>query len=251
MFKQAIQNYLNSNQLDAIQLKAVLFDMDGVLYDSMPYHAQSWHKVMKDHDMDLSQEEAYMYEGRTGSSTINIVCKRQWGREATQEEIEDIYKEKTIEFNKHPKAEAMPYALQLLNKVKSLGLTPILVTGSGQASLLDRLEHSFPGIFTKELMVTAYDVKHGKPNPEPYLMALEKGNLKPNEAIVIENAPLGVQAGSSAGIFTLGVNTGPLKPTVLKEYGANQVLPSVEDLYNSWENLVSNTKELKEENCLV
>ena len=50
-------------------------------------------------------------------------------------------------------------------------------------------------------MVTAFDVKYGKPNPEPYLMALKKGGFKPNEALVIENAPLGVQAGVAAGIF--------------------------------------------------
>ena len=57
-------------------------------------------------------------------------------------------------------------------------------------------------------MVTAFDVKHGKPHPEPYLMALEKGGFNVNEAIVIENAPLGVQAGIAAGIFTIAVNTG-------------------------------------------
>lgn len=59
-------------------------------------------------------------------------------------------------------------------KVKGEGLTPMVVTGSGQLSLLERLEHNFPGMFHKELMVTAFDVKYGKPNPEPYLMALKK-----------------------------------------------------------------------------
>ena len=65
-------------------------------------------------------------------------------------------------------------------------------------------------MFHKELMVTAFDVKYGKPNPEPYLMALKKGGLKADEAVVIENAPLGVEAGHKAGIFTIAVNTGPL-----------------------------------------
>ena len=70
------------------KLKAVLFDMDGVLFDSMPYHSEAWHKVMKSHGLTLSREEAYMHEGRTGASTINIVFQRELGREATQEEIE-------------------------------------------------------------------------------------------------------------------------------------------------------------------
>ena len=72
----------------------------------------------------------------------------------------------------------MPGAWELLQKVKSEGLTPMVVTGSGRLSLLERLEHNFPGMFHKELMVTAFDVKYGKPNPEPYLMALKKGGLK-------------------------------------------------------------------------
>ena len=192
---------------------------------------------MKAHGLNLSREEAYMHEGRTGAGTINIVCQRQLGRDATQEEIESIYLEKSIEFNKHPQAERMPGAWELLQKIKAEGIIPTVVTGSGQASLLDRLEHNFPGMFRQELMVTAFDVKYGKPNPEPYLMALEKGGLKPNEAIVIENAPLGVEAGHKAGIFTIAVNTGPLNGEILLNAGADLLFPSMQSLCESWEKL--------------
>ena len=121
--------------------------------------------------------------------------------------------------------------------IKPEGIIPTVVTGSGQASLLDRLEHNFPGMFRQELMVTAFDVKYGKPNPEPYLMALEKGGLKPNEAIVIENAPLGVEAGHIAGIFTIAVNTGPLNGEILLNAGADLLFPSMQALRESWEKL--------------
>ena len=178
-----------------------------------------------------------MHEGRTGAGTINIVCQRQLGRDATQEEIESIYLEKSIEFNKHPQAERMLGAWELLQKIKAEGIIPTVVTGSGQASLLDRLEHNFPGMFRQELMVTAFDVKYGKPNPEPYLMALEKGGLKPNESIVIENAPLGVEAGHKAGIFTIAVNTGPLNGEILLNAGADLLFPSMQALRESWEKL--------------
>lgn len=218
-----------------IHLKAVLFDMDGVLFDSMPYHAAAWHKVMEARGFHLSREEAYLHEGRTGAGTINIVCQRQFGREATQEEIESIYNEKSIEFNTHPQAERMAGAWELLQHIKAVGLVPMVVTGSGQTSLLERLEHNFPGMFHRELMVTAFDVKHGKPHPEPYLMALEKGGFNANEAIVIENAPLGVQAGVAAGIFTIAVNTGPLDDQVLLDAGADALFPSMQALCNQWE----------------
>ena len=219
------------------KLKAVLFDMDGVLFNSMPYHSEAWHQVMKTHGLDLSREEAYMHEGRTGASTINIVFQRELGKEATQEEIESIYHEKSILFNSYPEAERMPGAWEVLQKIKSDGLIPMVVTGSGQHSLLDRLSHNFPGMFRRELMVTAFDVKYGKPHPEPYLMALQKGGLAPNEAIVVENAPMGVQAGAAAGIFTVAVNTGPIDGQVLLDAGANVLFPSMQDFCDNWENL--------------
>ena len=100
------------------KLKAVLFDMDGVLFNSMPYHAEAWHKTMKARGLDLSREEAYMHEGRTGAATINIVFQRDLGREATPEEIESIYKEKSVSFNSYAEAERMPGAWELLQKIK-------------------------------------------------------------------------------------------------------------------------------------
>ena len=222
------------------KLKAVLFDMDGVLFDSMPYHSEAWHKVMKSHGLTLSREEAYMHEGRTGASTINIVFQRELGREATQEEIESIYQEKSVLFNSYPEAKPMPGGWELLQKVKKAGLIPMVVTGSGQLSLLERLEHHYPGMFHKELMVTAFDVKYGKPNPEPYLMALKKGGIKADEAVVVENAPLGVEAGHNAGIFTIAVNTGPLNGQVLLDAGADLLFPSMQALNDTWDMMTEN-----------
>ncbi|MBQ8502316.1 MAG: HAD-IA family hydrolase [Bacteroides sp.] len=215
-------------------LKAVLFDMDGVLFNSMPYHAEAWNTVMERYGLHLSREEAYMHEGRTGAATINIVYQRQFGREATPELIEEIYAAKAAAFNSYPEAEPMPGAWELLQKVKQAGLVPVLVTGSGQLSLLDRLSHHFPGIFDCEHMVTAFDVKYGKPHPEPYLMGLEKAGVQAHEAVVVENAPLGVQAGRAAGIFTIAVNTGPLPDEVLLKAGANLLFPSVQALCDAF-----------------
>lgn len=209
--------------------------MDGVLFNSMPYHADSWHRVMARRGLELSREEAYMHEGRTGAATVNIVYQRTYGHDATPELIQEIYAEKSALFNAHPEAEPMPGAAELLHKVKAMGLIPVLVTGSGQRSLIDRLEHAYPGIFCPERMVTAYDVKYGKPHPEPYLMGLEKAGVAAHEAVVVENAPIGVQAGVAAGIYTIAVNTGPIPDEVLLGAGANSLYPSVQALSNHWE----------------
>ena len=247
--KDAINKYINDKGYNRIALRTAMFDMDGVLFDSMKNHAYSWHETMKHFGMLLPYEEAYMHEGRTGAGTINIVSKRDRGHEATEEEIKEIYAFKSSIFNTLPEAGRMPGAYELLCKVKQSGITPMVVTGSGQKSLLERLQQNFPDIFHEDLMVTAFDVKYGKPNPEPYLMGIEKANahfrtsnvnitpITQSNTIIIENAPLGVQAGVAAGCFTIAVNTGPLPDSALLDQGANLLFRSMQELADSWEEL--------------
>lgn len=220
-------------------LKAILFDMDGVLFDSMPNHAYAWSHAMTDFGLRMAPEEVYMNEGRTGHGTINILSNRYWGRDATEEEVQQIYAAKSRLFDSLPEARPMPGALGLLEKVCARGLMRVIVTGSATHALLDRVNAAFPGIFRPELMVTAFDVRHGKPNPEPYLMGLQKAGIGPEEAVVVENAPLGIQAARAAGIFTIAVNTGPLPDEVLRSAGANLVLPSMQALAEEWEGVLA------------
>ncbi|MCF0193971.1 MAG: HAD-IA family hydrolase [Bacteroidaceae bacterium] len=207
-------------------LKAVLFDMDGVLVDSMPGHAKAWVKAAHDVGLSLTEQEVYINEGRTGDGTINILMQREYGRDATADEVKDIYSIKSHYYNLEPEPPVIEGAAEMLRSVQEAGLKCILVTGSGEKAQLDRLEKHFPGVFTREAMVTAFDVHHCKPHPEPYLMGLAKAGVTADEAIVVENAPLGVQAARAAGIYTVAVNTGPLPESALAEAGANTILPS-------------------------
>lgn len=178
----------------------------------------------------MTAEEAYMNEGRTGSGTIDILAQRFWGRNATEEEKQRIYAAKSALFNTLPEAKPMPGAREALEAARECGAKIVLVTGSAQLSLIEHLELHYPGFFRKELMVTAFDVKRGKPNPEPYLMGLEKAGVRADEAVVVENAPLGVEAGRAAGIFTIAANTGPLPDEVLKESGADIVVAGMHEV---------------------
>lgn len=256
-YQQAVERYLKSAGKAKMQVRAAMFDMDGVLFDSMKNHAKSWNQTMAHFGMDLPEWEAYMHEGRTGAGTINIVSMRERGHEATEEEIQQIYQYKSELFNQCPTAERMPGAYELTLKVKESGVVPMVVTGSGQKTLLERLRRNYPGIFRPELMVTAFDVRYGKPNPEPYLMGMEKYNkwcraaaaehvaeapsalLGPNHFVVVENAPLGVQAGVAAGVFTIAVNTGPLPDDTLLSQGAHLLFHSMQELCDEWETVVS------------
>ena len=222
-----------------MQLRAVLFDMDGVLFDSMPYHADAWSRVMTDAGFKFSREDVYMNEGRTGADTINTASLDQFGKPATAEQIDALCKAKCDIFDTYPPTPRMAYALELVQKVKGCGLTPMIVTGSGTPTLLDRIQSNFPGLFTESHIISSFHVKRGKPYPDPYLLALERGGFTAEEAIVVENAPLGVTAGVAAGLFTIAANTGPLKDEVLTKAGANLVFPSIEALCNEWEKLSS------------
>ena len=175
MTNPEIQTFLDKHGYDKIDLKAVLIDMDGVLYDSMKNHANAWYETISALGIDSTPREFYLYEGRTGASTINLLFQR--------------------------------------------------------------------AIFTPETMVTAFDVKYGKPHPEPYLIGLQKAKAKPNQAIVIENAPLGVEAGVTAGIFTIGVNTGPLDDEVLLSAGANMLVPDMQTLADRFEEIYTALKQ--------
>ena len=160
--EESISKYLKRNNIERLVPKTVLFDMDGVLYDSMPRHAKAWKGVCDEAGIEAEADEFFAYEGRTGASTIDILIRRQFGRPATEEECRSL-------------------------------------------------------------------VKRGKPDPEPYLAGLSKAGARPAEGIGVDNAPLGVESASRAGVFTIGVRTGPLRPGSLLESGADIELESMEE----------------------
>lgn len=213
-----------------IDKKVFLFDMDGVIFDSMPYHASSWSKAFALEGIQFSEYQVYLQEGSTGSKTVNDVFTAQKGRLATADEIDRIYKSKCRLFEQCGSPKPMPLMDKVLSELNSNGKVIGLVTGSGQKSLLTTLELYYPGIFHPDRMVTAFDVKKGKPDPEPYLMGLKKCGVEPSEAVVIENAPMGVRAAKAAGIYTIAINTGILENRCLEEAGADVVFDSVEQL---------------------
>ena len=88
------------------------------------------------------------------------------------------------------------------------------------------------------MIVSSFDVKRGKPNPEPYLKGLVKAGVKPWEAIVVENAPLGVRAAQAAKIFTVAVNTGPLPDKMLADEGADLIFDHMTDFRDQWEEVM-------------
>lgn len=226
-FAAEINRFLERHHYQSVRPLAALVDMDGTLYDSMPNHARAWQRMMSELGIDRPLEQFFLYEGRTGASTINLLFNEARHRDATPAEIEEYYGRKKQYFTEQPPVEPMPGARELMDLFKEVGLRRVLVTGSGQSSLINRLDTDYPGIFLPGMKVTSRDVTHGKPHPEPFIRAMQLAGSTPSRSIVIENAPLGVKAGDRAGAFTVAVTTGPIPADALWEAGAAVVFDSM------------------------
>ena len=223
-------------QLIKSQVRLALFDMDGVLYDSMPNHARAWHESMSSYGINMTEQEAYACEGMRGVEVIMELARRQWGREITESEAEEMYRAKSAAYAAKGAPTFVPGILDVHAALRSLGIHIGVVTGSGQKTLLSRLASDFGDTLTPGLIVSAHDVSHGKPAPDPYLQGIRKAGqllgkeILPEQTIVIENAPLGVRSAVAAGCFTIAVNTGPLPDEALSNEGAAMVLPDMKSL---------------------
>ena len=216
--------------------------MDGTLFDSMPHHAQAWDEIARRHFLSFTPEECYREEGRTGLDILEELFRREQlkgnpteidslSHQEQIQRIQSIYKEKSDLF--HALGPVLPIkgAYELLRYLQSLPHTQIwIVTGSAQQTLFDQLNTAFPGIFSRERMITAHDVRHGKPSPEPYLTAWQRTQLPKTDCCVIENAPLGVRSAKAAGLFTYAVNTGNLPISNLQNEGADCIVPDMKQL---------------------
>ena len=235
MYSLAIKKYLEDCGFEALCPKAVLFDMDGVLYDSMPNHAIAWQESMARFGIHMTADDAYATEGARGVDTIRQMVKRQLGKDIDEAEAQRMYDVKTDIFHALPEASVMPGVKELMQKITDSGILCCVVTGSAQRPLIQRIRQDFGAFVKEEHITTAYDVTRGKPAPDPYLMGLRKaGNLQPSQGVVIENAPLGIRAGHAARIFTVAVNTGPLPDEELLAAGANLIFPTMQELCNHW-----------------
>lgn len=234
-----IDKYLIKHGFETFTPKAVLFDMDGVLYDSMPNHAVAWQESMKQFGIHMTVADAYATEGARGIDTIRKMVKKQKGVEISLEEAQKMYDVKTRLFHEMQKAEVFDGVIPFMEKIQGKGMTIGVVTGSGQKPLINRLLHDFGAFLDESRIVTAYDIEKGKPAPDPYLMGLQRcGNLQPWQGIVVENAPLGVRAGVAAKCFTIAVNSGPLSDDILIQAGADLIFHRMTELVDVFDRIV-------------
>ena len=194
---------------------------------------------MEQFGIEMTTADSYATEGARGVDTIRMMVKKQQGRDIDEAEALQMYEVKSRLFHEMPVAPIFDGVKELMEKITRAGMTVNVVTGSAQRPLIQRLMDDFSEFLSRDHIVTAYDVKRGKPAPDPYLMGLRKaGNLKPWEGIVVENAPLGVRAGVAAQVFTVAVNSGPLPDDALAQEGADLVFQKMTEFYQVFDQLI-------------
>ncbi len=234
MIARAIHRYDEQNGFGRLAPKVVLFDMDGTLINSMPLHAWAWSEVCRRHDIAFTAEEVYAEEGTRGMDTIKRLMLAQRGIALSDDEAMVYYDEKSRLFATLPPPEIMDGAVALLQQIHASGMLIGIVTGSSQPSLLDKIHDTFGALIPNDRIITALDVKNGKPHPEPYLIGMARCGAAPNETIVVENAPLGIISGKRSGAFVIALNTGPLRDETLLAAGADLLFADCGTLASNW-----------------
>ena len=186
--------------------KAVIFDLDGVLLNSMHAHVAAWESALAEIDLTVDRQILYLNEGNLDWSMLTMTWELQ-GCELNAASFESImFRQREIYNDRHrDRVGLYPGAVKLVEHLTETGLPLALVTSSTRQVLKPELVAWLDQYFS--LIITGDQVVRNKPHPEPYLKALFGLDLGPEQALVVENAPAGIKAARAAGMTCLALAT--------------------------------------------
>lgn len=205
-------------------VKALLFDMDGVLIDSMPYHVSAWQQIFAQHGVEIPSEVLRRSEGEKAKITIKKLARKH-GIDWSDDQLDQLVEKKRRIYRQSAPRGLRPLARMVLDYCRSHNLKTAIVTGSVRPNLEWTLSPEERGLFN--VIISSEQYKQGKPHPEPFLKAAEELKIDPADCLVIENAPLGIQSAKAAGMKCLAIAT-TLPPEDLTD--ADLVVPDLDRL---------------------
>ena len=185
-----------------VRAQAVIFDMDGVITNTMPDHFRCWKMIFGRYGIRVTYLDIYSREGQKGMMSVKEIFAK-YHKPLTPEQAQEILDAKEKLFKKIVKRRFIIGARSFLRFLHRKNIKLALVTGTSRHELHQILPDHLYNLFS--VIVTGTDVKNGKPHPEPFLKALKLLKIKSSEAIVIENAPFGIQAAKKAGLRCLAL----------------------------------------------
>lgn len=217
-------------------IQAVLFDYDGVLINSMPYHVHAWQHAFKDYGVDVESEEVLLAEGSPAPDLAREICSRR-NMSLTGEEIRNLIVKKQTFYREITEARLHEGAEALLSALYAAGVHLALVTGSE----LDNIKKTLPSAVARlfDAIVTGDELTKGKPAPDPYLKAAEKLGVNPSDCLVIENAPYGIAAARAAGMTVAAITT-TLEQAQIP--GADWYAENLQQVHSRLDEIISNNE---------
>jgi beta-phosphoglucomutase len=207
-------------------IEGVLFDLDGVIVDTLHYHYLAWNHMFKKFGGSVSEHTVLLHEGRNSREILPILMKES-RVSIPENQWEKFIETKRDYYRSIVQVKQYPGAFAVIDKLKGRGYKIALVT----ACALENMRHSINSEQQKhfDFILTGEGVPRAKPFPDPYLTAAGSMKVKPEKCLVVENAPLGIEAAKNAGMYCVAIET-----TLGREYlsSADCILQNINDLPN-------------------
>jgi beta-phosphoglucomutase len=205
------------------KIKAILFDFDGTLADTMEDLFLAWKKAFLKFEIEIKREDYFLLEGTKVLEVAKIISEK-YNLNPNFEEIVKLKEEFYMQENSFSFYHGVKEFIENLGKKE---IKKAIVSASQRERLEKTATKSFLDQF--EVILTPEDYILGKPNPEPYQKAASKLGVSPKECIVVENAPLGIISAKRAGCYCIAIES-TLPQEFLKE--ADVIVKEFNDLIN-------------------
>jgi HAD superfamily hydrolase (TIGR01509 family) len=211
-------------------IKAIIFDFDGVIVDSEPIHEKAELQTCLDFGMKVPPAEWVNFRGTKIEDIFSFVS-RKYG--TGQEPIEKMIEHKIALYLSLALSELqlIPGVDDFLASLKQDGKYRLALTTSGRLIQQEQILNKFNLAHFFEIIVTSDDCQLGKPNPEPYLITTKKLGERPENCLVIEDSDNGILSAKAAGCLACGV-TNTFTGEKLKSAGADVVIKKLDELGN-------------------
>jgi HAD superfamily hydrolase (TIGR01509 family) len=218
---------------DCAVIKAVIFDVDGTLIDSVDFHAQAWQQIFSRYGYEIPVEKIRAQIGKGGDELMPVFLSAdmvEYAGEAIEKERGQILEKEFL-----PRIKPFPKVRELFERIAAEGLT-IVLASSAKESELERYEEIAGIEDLVDASTSSDDADQSKPNPDIFLAALERGGgLKPAEAVVIGDTPYDAEAAKKAGIPMIGVLSGGFKEADLRKAGCFEIYRDVAELLEKFD----------------